>query len=67
MASEITREQVIELRRRSASYGQIATSLGMSRNTVKSICRRADITTDPALKCEPATACEHCNGHMNQR
>ncbi|MGJ9482084.1 helix-turn-helix domain-containing protein [Actinotignum sp. GS-2025e] len=64
MASEITRERVVELRRRGDSYGQIATSLGMSRNTVKSICRRADITTAPAARCEPATTCEHCNGHI---
>ncbi|MFW9113276.1 helix-turn-helix domain-containing protein [Corynebacterium striatum] len=64
MASEITREQVMELRRRGASYGQIATSLGMSRNTVKSICRRADITTAPAVESEPAKVCEQCNGHI---
>lgn len=65
MTSEITRERVMELRRRGDSYGQIATSLGMSRNTVKSICRRADITIDQAAECEPAKACEYCNGHID--
>ncbi|WP_406713275.1 helix-turn-helix domain-containing protein [Trueperella pyogenes] len=64
MASEITREQVMELRRRGASYGQIATSLGISRNTVKSICRRANITTALAVESEPAKVCEQCNGHI---
>lgn len=64
MAREITRERVVELRCRGASYGQIATRLGMSRNTVKSICRRADINIDPAVDVEPAKACEHCNGHF---
>lgn len=52
------REQVLVLRRRGGSYGQIATELGLSRNTVKSLCQRAGVTPDQAP--EPATACEHC-------
>lgn len=64
MASGITRERVMELRRRGDSYGQIAASVGMSRNTVKSICRRAEIKSDLVADVDHVTACEQCSGHI---
>lgn len=54
----MVRDQVLVLRRRGLSYGQIAAELGLSRNTVKSICQRAGIT--PEQNRQPVTACEHC-------
>ena len=49
-------QRIVVLRGRGASYGQIADQLGISRNTVKSVCRRANAATPDA----PATACEQC-------
>lgn len=50
----LVRERVVELRRRGNSYGDIAEATGTSRNTVKSICRRASIldATDAVSGCE---------------
>lgn len=39
----IIRERMFELRRRGCSFGEVATRLGLSRETVKSACRRAGI------------------------
>lgn len=45
------KERVIELRRRGHSFGEIAEQVGISRNTIKSLCHRLKI--EPA---QPGTA-----------
>ncbi|WP_216387104.1 helix-turn-helix domain-containing protein [Arcanobacterium phocae] len=54
----LVRQQVIELRRRGVSYGQIAHRLELSRNTVKSICQRAQI--QPESSAGLVSSCEQC-------
>lgn len=59
MLSETTRQRVVELRRRGLSYGEIAEAVNLSRNTTKSICRRAGVV--PAVDAQtPARHCELC-------
>lgn len=47
------KERVLRMRTRGSSYGQIAVQLGVSRNTVKSLCRRAQTspTRQADFKC----------------
>ena len=59
MIGGATRQQVMGLRMRGASYGKIAAALGLSRNTVKSICRRAGI--NPLPQTDSPVACEQCH------
>lgn len=64
MLSETTRQRVIELRRRGASYGQIANEVELSRNTVKSICRRSEmLITSPDAQAL-VECCEHCKTRL---
>ena len=56
----LTRQRVVELRRRGNSYGEIAEATGASRNTVKSICRRTTETEHPGR----TGVCERCGGDL---
>lgn len=56
--SDSVRLRVLELRRRGWSYGQIAGETGVSRNTVKSSCRREGVT--PSGVVEVAGECGQC-------
>lgn len=64
MLSETTKQRVLELRRRGASYGQIAAEVEVSRNTVKSICRRAAIVTDQPNEQPAVGCCDHCQTRL---
>ena len=60
----LTRQRVVELRRRGISYGEIADATGVSRNTVKSICRRA---TEPTAEHPVDSAvCEWCGCDLTE-
>ena len=58
----LTRQRVVELRRRGNSYGQIAEAIGVSRNTVKSICHR--ITEASAEHPVDSAVCERCGSDL---
>lgn len=61
----LLRDRVMELRRRGHSYTDIARDTGASRETIKSLCRRAGIT--PAEVNPPAAACEQCGQELSIR
>lgn len=67
MGREEIRQRVVELRRRSWSYGQIASEVGLSRNSVKSICRRAAIVIDQPGEQPAAECCDHCREPLPER
>lgn len=56
MISPDHKDRVIALRSRGQSYGQIAKTTGISRNTVISICRRTGIS----LKVDETPKCPNC-------
>ncbi|OKL48568.1 hypothetical protein BSR28_00030 [Boudabousia liubingyangii] len=56
----LVREQVFVLRRRGHSFGQIALEVGLSRNTVKSLCRRQSIGTENPSAVDGGVVCEQC-------
>lgn len=65
------KSQIIKLRVVGNGYGKIAQMLGISLNTVKSFCRRNDISgntaTEPsAILTGETTACENCGREIQQ-
>lgn len=66
MTGELIKQRVLELRHRGVSYGQIADEVDLSRNTVKSMCRRAGITAQTDGDLDPRTCCELCQQPLPQ-
>ena len=71
MMTDHQKAQIIKLRADGNGYGKIAKSLGISLNTVKSFCRRNDISGNSSV--EPAlpltgetTCCENCGQPIRQ-
>lgn len=60
--TDAQKEQVRYLRCEGLGYGAIATRLGISENTVKSFCRRNNLT-GVASK-EPVVVCRNCAGRF---
>ena len=63
--------QIIKLRVAGNGYGKIAQMLGISLNTVKSFCRRNDISgntaTEPSIALTgETTCCENCGREIQQ-
>lgn len=61
--------QITKLRIAGEGYGKIAKKLDIPLNTVKSFCRRNDISSDitPATKVTVGiTRCENCGGEIRQ-
>ena len=58
------KEKIQEMRQEGQSYLQIASTLGISENTIKSYCRRNNLGTNVSAKTktekEIYTACKHC-------
>lgn len=48
--------RLLEMRQAGLSFAQISADLGISKNTLKSFCRRVDVTIDAAA----TTACARC-------
>lgn len=59
----LIRDRIIELRRRGHSYTDIAHDTGVSRETIKSLCRRTGII--PEQTSPVATICEHCGEKLH--
>ena len=70
MMTDHQKAQIIKLRAAGDGYGKIAKSLGISLNTVKSFCRRNDISNssvEPALAYTGETTyCENCGQPIRQ-
>lgn len=69
--TDIQRAQVIKLRTAGNSYGSIARTVGISLNTVKSFCRRNNITEKsdapvPVILTGEITLCENCGREIRQ-
>ena len=69
--TDIQRAQVIKLRTAGNSYGSIARTVGISLNTVKSFCRRNNITENadapvPVILTGEITLCENCGLEIRQ-
>jgi endogenous inhibitor of DNA gyrase (YacG/DUF329 family) len=65
------KDKINQMRQVGQSYFQIATSLSLSENTVKSFCRRnKNIVSEIQFKEETAqednTICKQCGKHLNQ-
>ena len=65
------REQIASLRASGTSFGKIATTLGISVNTVKSYCKRNPIPAAPAstpapVQPERVAYCPQCNAILEQ-
>lgn len=69
--TDTQRAQVIKLRTAGNSYGSIARTVGISLNTVKSFCRRNNITENsdtpvPVILTGEITLCENCGREIRQ-
>ncbi len=69
--TDTQRAQVIKLRTAGNSYGSIARTVGISLNTVKSFCRRNNITEHsdtpvPVILTGEVTLCENCGREIRQ-
>ena len=58
------KEKIKEMRQDGQSYSQIASTLGISQNTIKSYCRRNNLgstkSTEPKAEKKIYTSCKHC-------
>jgi len=61
------KEQIRQMRIKGDSYGVIADALGLSKNTVKSFCRRcgSDTAAAPAMETEDKDVCPQCGVSLN--
>lgn len=64
------KEKIQEMRQDGQSYLQIASTLGISENTIKSYCRRNNLRTTvsakPKIEMEIHTCCKHCGKSLTQ-
>lgn len=63
------KEQISKLRATGASFGKIASALGMSVNTVKSYCKRNPISSEPVTASKAVVhsdRCPQCNAQLEQ-
>ena len=59
------KEKIIELREKGYGYGKIAELLGISINTVKSFCRRNNITKGENNQIKDIVICPNCGEEIN--
>lgn len=59
--TDLQKEQIEELRRQGCGYSKISTTLSISKNTVKSYCRRNELRT---VTTKEAQRCKHCGEVM---
>ena len=60
------KKQIAALRGRGVSYTDIASQLGLSRDTVKSYCRRNSIVVSEQTASSETDCCEFCGKHLSQ-
>ena len=54
------KKQIVSLRSRGVSYTDIASNLQLSRDTVKSYCRRHGVSTVECTEKSTSNCCEFC-------
>lgn len=60
------KKQIAALRGRGVSYTDIASQLGLSRDTVKSYCHRNSIVVSEQTASSETDCCEFCGKHLSQ-
>lgn len=66
------KQTILQMRRQGMSYGQISDSLDISKNTIKSFCRRNHLQEWPAavkevqIKTEYNDICQQCGKQLKQ-
>lgn len=65
--NEDQRTNIITLRQQGRSYSQIATTLQLSENTVKSVCRRHLVASKEELIAKSADCCKNCGTTLKVR
>ena len=74
--TDMQKSRILSLRRQGLSFTDIADEVGISRNTVKTFCRRSQVQVCEAFKDtgkqnnkeqkEPSTHCKHCKKTIKQ-
>ena len=62
--TDAQKDSIRQMRRRGLPYAAIATALGLSLNTVKSFCRRADIRVAGVPQKNSSNTCEQCKAPL---
>ena len=57
--TQTQKEQIAAMRRQGLGYGKIAASLGLSQNSIKSVCRRNNLISVTPIR-QRRTACGAC-------
>lgn len=60
------KKQIVSLRSRGVSYTDIASNLQLSRDTVKSYCRRNGVSTKECTEKSTSDCCEFCGKELKQ-
>ena len=68
MITTVQKQRIVDMRRRGIAHSQIAESLGLSANTIKSFCRRINLPACAASmdtdNNESKDICKHCGKHL---
>lgn len=60
------KSEIIKMRERGASYSKIADITGVKKNTVKSFCRRQNITVQAHKQISDKLYCRQCGKQLNR-
>ncbi len=66
MISHTQKQTILAMREQGVVYSKIANNLGLSLNTVKSICRRNSVTTAHSVKQSDNKLCRCCGKLLEQ-
>lgn len=61
------KEKIIRFRKQGRGYANIGKELGVSKDTVKSFCRRNGLTSADILITDPADRCRECGTRIEQQ
>jgi endogenous inhibitor of DNA gyrase (YacG/DUF329 family) len=68
--TDTQKEKIYKMRQIGMSYSKIASTIGISENTIKSYCRRnnlgANVSTKQKKEKEMCTSCKHCGKSLTQ-
>ncbi len=61
------KEKIVRFRRMGRSYAEIGKEIGVSKDTVKSFCRRNKLTSAELLVIDDTDRCRECGAEIEQR